>query len=87
MQQAVVPGYSAVSDADVTKKTGRSWERWYATIDRWIEPGHLHYDVVFYLAEEFGLSHFWAEAIATRYDHARGRRSGHVNRKRSRRSA
>lgn len=73
MQQAVVPGHSAVSDADVTKKTGRSWDRWFVTIDSWLEPGHLHQDVVFHLAEEYGLSHWWAEAIATRYDAARGR--------------
>lgn len=81
MKQAVVPGYSAVSDADVTQKTGKSWDVWFSILDRWAEPDSIHTDVVYYLAEQYGLSYWWAEAIATRYDEARGRKKPHRRRR------
>jgi len=74
MERTIAPGFAMLSDDDVQTKTGRDWPSWFEEIDGWDGPYFDHTELVFWLTEEFGLSNWWASAVAERYEVARGLR-------------
>ncbi len=76
-QSEADPIVAGVSDQAVLNATGKSWEQWFAEIDRAGGLEKDHPEIARYLAEEQGLSGWWSQMITVGYEQARGRRVPH----------
>jgi hypothetical protein len=56
-----------ISDADVLKATGRSWQEWLELLAAVGMAGHAHSEVVDHLREAHGIPAWWQRAIADRF--------------------
>lgn len=65
---------SRVGDDAVAGKTGRGWEEWFEILDAWDAQQKGHPRIAKYLAEEHGLSGWWAQTVTVEYERARGLR-------------
>jgi hypothetical protein len=68
-------GYRHVTDESVRSHTGKSWDEWFALLDEYGVEERGHSIAVKHLVEHFGLSPEWAQAVAIRYEDARGLRT------------
>jgi hypothetical protein len=62
---------ATVTDADVKKKTGRTWQEWFALLDR---DGAAKLDrrrITRIVASKYGIGFFWRRTIARAYQQAR----------------
>ena len=57
--------------------TGRTNEQWFALLDRWGAAEHRHAEIARWLAEQPGVSSWWAQMLTVAYEQARGRRVRH----------
>ena len=67
-------GWRRISNDAVLAKTGKSWDAWFAVLDRFDVPARGHTATARYLREEHGVSGWWAQAVTVRYEHERGLR-------------
>jgi uncharacterized protein YndB with AHSA1/START domain len=64
-----------ISDAAVTAKTGRSWDQWFAFLDKKGGEGLDHRGIVQLLSDAVGP--WWRQTVAVSYEQARGLRAKH----------
>jgi uncharacterized protein YndB with AHSA1/START domain len=59
------------------KATGRSTAEWFALLDDWGAAERTHTEIARWLAEQEGVSGWWAQRLTVAYEQARGRRLPH----------
>lgn len=71
------PPVLATSDAEIRRRTGRGWERWFDLLDEWRADGMTHREVARRVADELGIAPLaWeAQAVTLSYERARGLRA------------
>ena len=72
--RAAKPG---MSDAAIARGTGKTWDEWLGLLDAWGAAGRTHPEIARHLADEHGLSGWWAQSVTVGYERARGRRAVH----------
>lgn len=70
----VLGGPGKISDAKVKEMTGKSSEEWYKILDDWGGKEKGYYLMMRYIRDEFGLNHWWTNAVVIRYEYERGTR-------------
>ena len=66
-----------IGDVTVRERTGKSWEEWFALLDEAGAAERPHAEIARSLADEHGLSGWWAQSITVEYEQSRGRREKH----------
>ena len=69
-----VSGFRRISDGAVQVKTEKGWEEWFEILDNWGAREKGHAMIAKHLSDEYGLGPWWSQAIAIRYEWARGLR-------------
>ena len=79
-----VPGVKRpYSDAVILANTGKSWDEWFAVLDRWGAVERPHTEIARWVNQEHGVDGWWAQGVTVAYEQARGlrapgqRRGGH----------
>jgi len=67
-------GFRKISEEAVMARTGKGWQEWLAILDAWGAPTQGHTRTAAYLLDHHGLSGWWAQAVAIRYEWERGLR-------------
>lgn len=78
--EAVPSDYDAtprMSDEALSRRTGKTWDEWFAILDRFGATELTHRDIAAYLQEEFDIGGWWAQGITVAYEYARGMRQLH----------
>jgi hypothetical protein len=65
------------SDEKLAEATGQDWQAWLSILDRWGARDRKHRETVDFLIAERAVPGWWAQAIATGYERARGMRLKH----------
>jgi hypothetical protein len=65
------------SDEKLTEATGQDWEAWLSLLDRWGAQDRKHGATADFLVTQHGVPGWWAQAITTGYERARGMRLKH----------
>jgi hypothetical protein len=65
------------ADEKLAEATGRDWETWLSLLDRWGALDRKHRETVEFLIGEHAVPGWWAQAITTGYERARGLRLKH----------
>ena len=65
------------SDEKLTEATGQDWLAWLAILDRWGAGERKHREIADHLIREHAVPGWWAQAITTGYERARGIRAKH----------
>jgi hypothetical protein len=65
------------SDEKLAESTGHDWDTWLRVLDRWGGRERKHREIVDHLIAEHGVPGWWAQAVATGYERARGLRLKH----------
>jgi len=68
---------AGISDEAVKKRTGRSWNQWYAILDQAGARKMTHTQIAAYLYKEQKLPGWWAQMVTVGYEQARGLREKH----------
>jgi hypothetical protein len=63
-----------MSDDAIRRNTGRTWDEWFAVLDRWGAQEQSHRDIALHLNQVLGVPGWWAQNITVAYEHARGLR-------------
>src|SRR5947209_7683681 len=63
--------------AAAKRATGRSNPEWFALLDDWGAAERTHAEIARWLAEQEGVSGWWAQMLTVAYEQARGRRLPH----------
>ncbi|MBI2868078.1 MAG: hypothetical protein HYX97_07070 [Chloroflexi bacterium] len=66
-----------MSDAAVKAKTGKTWDEWFAILDRAGAVTMTHTEMARYLYEKQHVSGWWSQMVAVTYEQARGLRDKH----------
>jgi hypothetical protein len=66
-----------VSDASVSRATGRGWREWLAVLDDWGATQRSHTEIARWLMDEQNVASWWAQSVAVGYERARGMRDLH----------
>lgn len=65
------------SDEKLAETTGHDWQAWIAVLDRWGARSRKHGEIAEFLVAEHAVPGWWAQAITTGYERARGMRLKH----------
>ena len=65
------------SDDAVRDATGKSWDEWFALLDRWGARDRKHGEIARHLTDEHGVAGWWAQSVTVAYERARGMRLKH----------
>lgn len=65
------------SDEKLTDATGRNWEAWLSVLDGWGAGDRKHREIADFLIADQAVPGWWAQAITTGYERARGLRLKH----------
>ncbi|MDQ3962954.1 MAG: hypothetical protein M3277_03450 [Actinomycetota bacterium] len=60
-----------VADSKLKDETGKSWNQWFAILDRTGARARKHPEIVRFLIEEKGVHGWWAQTITVGYERAR----------------
>jgi hypothetical protein len=63
-----------ISDAKLKDATGKTWDQWFAILDRWGAKARKHSEIAGFLTEDRGVPGWWAQTVAVGYERARGMR-------------
>jgi uncharacterized protein YndB with AHSA1/START domain len=63
------------SDDVLQANTGRTWDEWFALLDRWGAADRPHPEIARWLNEEQGVDGWWAQGVTVGYEQARGLRA------------
>jgi Domain of unknown function (DUF4287) len=66
--------FRRLSDDSVRRRTGKGWSDWRAILDEWGAAGMELDESATHLVDAYGLSPWWARAVATRYELDHGAR-------------
>jgi hypothetical protein len=61
----------------LVEATGKTWDEWFAILDRWGATERTHRDIAKHLIEELGAPGWWAQSITYWYERGRGMRLKH----------
>jgi hypothetical protein len=71
-----VPGVKRpYSDAVILANTGRTWDEWFAVLDRWGAVERPHTEIARWVNQEHGVDGWWAQGVTVAYEQARGLRA------------
>jgi uncharacterized protein YndB with AHSA1/START domain len=62
------------SDEKVVAATGRTWQDWFALIDKWDGERKSHTEIARWLNRERGVNGWWSQTLTVGYEQARGLR-------------
>jgi hypothetical protein len=62
----------------IRRATGRTYDQWFALLDRWGAPGRPFRETADWLEGEHDLSSWWAQKLIVEYEQARGLRPAGV---------
>jgi hypothetical protein len=68
------PEFRRLSDDSVRRRTGKGWAEWNAILDEWGAVGKGLEQSAQHLVDAYGMSPWWARAVATRHELDRGAR-------------
>jgi uncharacterized protein YndB with AHSA1/START domain len=63
-----------ISDEAVKKATGKPWEQWRDILKKSFTKDDIHKDIVTFLRDEYGLSHWWAQSVTVDFEQYTGKR-------------
>ena len=63
-----------ISEAKLVEATGKTWDQWFAILDRWGGTKHTHTEIARHLADDLGAPMWWTQTITVEYERARGMR-------------
>nr|MDQ3958519.1 DUF4287 domain-containing protein [Actinomycetota bacterium] len=63
------------NEESVRDNTGRTWDEWFALLDRWGARDRKHGEIARWLVEEQGVDGWWAQSITVAYEQERGIRA------------
>jgi uncharacterized protein DUF4287 len=63
------------SDEVLRANTGRTWDEWFALLDRWGAAARPHPEIAGWLSQEHGVGGWWAQGVTVAYEQARGLRA------------
>ncbi len=66
-----------IGDAAVKTKTGKTWQEWFAVLDKAGAKKMNHTELAAYLYKELKLPGWWNQMVAVGYEQARGLREKH----------
>ena len=66
-----------MSDASVQAKTGKTWNEWFAILDKAGASKMSHQEIVKYLNTKQGVGPWWQQMVTVTYEQARGLREVH----------
>jgi uncharacterized protein YndB with AHSA1/START domain len=66
---------AGMSNETIEAKTGCTWERWVAHLDRWGALDKPHREIVDHVHEKFGVPGWWAQGVTVGYERIRGLRA------------
>lgn len=66
-----------MSDAAVQAKTGKTWNEWFAVLDKAGAKKMSHQEIVKYLHTKQGVGPWWQQMMTVTYEEARGLRERH----------
>jgi hypothetical protein len=66
--------HAGISDGAVRDKTGRTWQEWFATIDKAGGREMTHQEIAALLSDKFGVPPWWTQMVTVGYEQATGRR-------------
>ncbi len=67
-------GPRGISDEVVRARTGKGSDEWYRLLDEWGAADRGHTLTARHLAQEYGLSPWWAQCVTIRYEWEKGLR-------------
>jgi hypothetical protein len=65
------------ADEKVVAATGKTWEAWFALLDRWGATRKKHGEIAAHLVKEHGAPGWWSQAVTMWYERGRGLRLKH----------
>ena len=68
------PEFRRFSEDSVRRRTGKSWSDWVRILDDWGASAKSQAERAAHLTEAHGISPWWAQAVAERYENERGAR-------------
>jgi uncharacterized protein YndB with AHSA1/START domain len=66
-----------MGDEAVKAKTGKTWDQWYAILDKAGAKEMSHQDIVKVLSSKYEVGPWWQQMVTATYEQARGRRQMH----------
>jgi uncharacterized protein YndB with AHSA1/START domain len=63
-----------MADATIQVKTGRTWERWVATLDERGADRMEHRDIARLVNQQYGVDGWWAQTVTVGYERIKGLR-------------
>jgi uncharacterized protein YndB with AHSA1/START domain len=66
-----------MTDAAITRGTGKSWDEWLTLLDAWGAATRNHTDIARHVYETYGIDGWWAQGVTVGYERARGMRTLH----------
>ena len=64
-----------MSDASISKGTGRSWDDWFRSLDAWGAIDRSHAEIARHVRDDLGVNGWWAQSVTVGYEWARGLRA------------
>ena len=52
-----------MSDEAIERATGKRWDDWFTTLDRWGARNRKHPEIARYLTEQHGVGGWWAQSV------------------------
>ena len=65
------------SDESILKGSGKTWDEWFAILDKWGATDHTHGEIARFVQEKHGVSGWWAQTVTVGYERGRGMRRVH----------
>lgn len=65
----------SMADERVAEKTGKTWEQWFRVLDEAGAADWDHKRIADHVAEQHGVSGWWAQSVTVEYERARGLRA------------
>jgi hypothetical protein len=72
--RAAEPG---MSDAAITRRTGRGWDDWFQLLDAWGGAARTHTEIARHVRDGLGVDGWTSQSVAVGYERARGLRAVH----------
>jgi uncharacterized protein YndB with AHSA1/START domain len=66
---------AGMSDAAITKNTGRAWEEWVRVLDGHAASQMQHSDIAKLVSDTYGVRPWWTQAVAVGYERIKGLRA------------
>ncbi len=72
--KAATEKFGGISTEAVEAKTGKSWQQWFATLDKQKASGLSHAQIAKLVKDKYKMTGWWSQMITVGYEQARGLR-------------